>query len=270
MADLSELGLTTYEDQAYRSLLTLGATTATTLAAESGVPEGRIYDVLSNLEARGMVRSQEASRPKRYVAVEPEVAVDRLAEGQIRELEAQIDRYETVAAEAAEELGSETSVEDRFWTTAIGTDDAVELLFERIDAADSEVIMVADAVPEPLDLGEVGSDLLDRLAKSIDRDVDVSLLVSEDILTEIPRNLFDRAASGPFDANRFTVRTTETLYGSLYLIDNAELCIPVISPIERERVLGLINLKDPSFARELDKRFRMVWEDSTIVDPKPD
>jgi sugar-specific transcriptional regulator TrmB len=270
MADLSELGLTTYEDQAYRSLLDLGATTASTLAVESEVPEGRIYDVLSNLETRGMVRSQEASRPKRFIAVEPGVAIDRLAEGQIRELEAEIDRYQSLADELSDTLETDPTVENRFWTTAIGTRDALELLFERIDTADSEVVMVADAVPSPLDLDEVGPDLLDRLAGAIERGVDVSLLVSEEILAEIPHALFDRASSGPFDASQFSVRTTETLHGSLYLIDGEELCFPVVSPIERDRVLGLINLKDPTFALELEEQFRMLWGSSTIVDPNVD
>lgn len=266
MADLKELGLTTYEDRAYRALLEVGATTASRLAAKSDVPDGRIYDVLSSLETMGMVRSQEASRPKRFIAVEPAVAIDRLADGRIRELEAQIDRYQSLAETMSDELASDTAVEDRFWTTAIGTVNALELLFERIDAADSEVIMVADAVPSPLDLDEVGPDLLDRLGRAIERGVDVSLLVAEEILAEIPHTLFDRASSGPFDAKQFSVRTTETLHGSLYLIDRDELCFPVVSPIERDRVLGLINLKDPTFALELEEQFRILWEDSTIVD----
>lgn len=268
MADLSELGLTTYEDQAYRTLVALGASTASTVAAESDVPEGRIYDVLSSLETRGMVRSQEASRPKRYVAVEPTVAVDRLVEGQVRELEAQIDRYRSVARTVTEELDTADHGEDPFWTTAIGTVDALELLFERIDAADSEVVMIADAVPPPLDLNEVGSDLLDRLGAAIDRGVDVSLLVSRAILTEIPDELFDRVSSGPFVAQGFSVRTSETLHGSLYLLDREELCFPVVSPLERDRVLGLVNLKDPRFAREIADQFRDHWDGSTVVDPE--
>lgn len=266
MADLSELGLTTYEDRAYRTLLELGATTAHRLAEDSDVPEGRIYDVLSSLETRGMVRSQEASRPKRFLAVEPSVAINRLVEGRIRELEAEIERFQSLAEDLSEDLTTDPAVEDRFWTTAIGTVDALDLLFERVDAADSEVVMVADSIPRPLDLDEVGPDLLDQLASAIERGVDVSLLFAEEILTEIPRPLFDRASSGPFDADQFSVRTTDQLHGSLYLIDRDELCFPVVSPIERDRVLGLINLKDPSFARELEDQFQILWEDSTIVD----
>lgn len=268
MADLGALGLTTYEERAYRSLLDLGPSTAGNVAAESDVPQGRIYDVLSSLEARGMVRSQAASRPKRYVAVEPSVAVDRLLEEQVRELEGTIDRYESVAATIKTELETGGRGEDPFWTTAIGTHDTLELLFERVEVAEEEIVMIADAVPPPLDLGEVGADLLDRLAEAIDRGVDVSLLVSRDILADIPAALFNRAASGPFVSQGFSVRTTDRLHGSLYLLDREEVCFPVVSPMERDRVLGLVNLKDPTFGRELDQQFRDHWDAASIVDPQ--
>ena len=268
MADLSELGLTTYEERAYRALLDGGASTATTVAAKSDVPEGRIYDVLSSLETRGMVRSQAASRPKRYVAVEPSVAVDRLLQEQVRELEGTIERYQSVASSIKTELESADRGADPFWTTAIGTRDAVDLLFERIEAAEAEIVMIADAVPPPLDLDEVGPDLLDRLGAAIDRGVDVSLLVSREILADIPDELFDRVASGPFVAQGFSVRTTDRLHGSLYLLDHEEVCFPVVSPLERDRVLGLVNLKDPTFGRELAHQFRDNWDAATVVDPE--
>ncbi|MGM0372331.1 MAG: TrmB family transcriptional regulator [Halobacteriota archaeon] len=266
MADLSDFGLTTYEARAYRELLDLGATTASNLAGESGVPEGRIYDVLANLETRGMVRTQRASRPKRFVAVEPSVAIDRLVEDRTQELEVEIERYQTIATELQDELSTETRVEDRFWTTAIGTVDALELLFERIDAADSEVVMVADTVPAPLELDEVGPDILDRLADAVTRGVTVSLLISEAIVSETPAGLLDRLDTDPFGAENFSVRTTETLHGSLYLLDGSELCFPVVSPIERDRILGLVNLKDPAFAFELEAQFHDHWRDSTNVE----
>jgi|APHM01.1.fsa_nt_gi Predicted transcriptional regulators len=266
MTDLSEYGLTSYEARAYRALLDLGTATAQTLSARSEVPEGRIYDVLSNLENRGMVRAQTASRPKQFVAVEPTVAIDRLVDAEIHELEAEMEHYQSVADELKNELTADSTVEDRFWTTAIGTADALDLLFERIDAASSEIVMIADSVPRPLDLDEVGPDLLDRLAQAIERGVDVFLLVSERIVAETPRGLLDRLGTDPFGAENFSVRTTEPLHGSLYLLDRAELCFPVVSPIERDRILGLINLKDPAFAGQIESQFHEHWESSTIVD----
>ncbi|MFW5919910.1 MAG: TrmB family transcriptional regulator, partial [Halanaeroarchaeum sp.] len=128
MADLRELGLSSYEDRAYRTLLNLGPVSAAKLSEASHVPKGRIYDVLEGLQTHGMVRVQSASRPKRYVAVEPEVAVDRLVEARTNELSEERERIETMGNRLVDALSSDSTVSDRFWTTAIGMEDAVELL----------------------------------------------------------------------------------------------------------------------------------------------
>ena len=86
MSDLRDIGLSEYEANAYRSLLQTGPATAKELSDESGVPMGRIYDVLGSIESQHLVRSQAASRPKKYVAVEPETALDRLLADRKREL----------------------------------------------------------------------------------------------------------------------------------------------------------------------------------------
>ena len=67
MASLRDLGLSEYEASAFRSLLDTGPTTAKELSRASDVPMGRIYDVLNSLETYQLVRSQTASRPKKYV-----------------------------------------------------------------------------------------------------------------------------------------------------------------------------------------------------------
>ena len=102
MADLRDLGLSEYEARAYRSLLQTGPTTAKELSRVSDVPMGRIYDVLNGIEQADMVRSQSASRPKKYAAVEPTTALERLLADKRRELERKADQY----AEVVESLQS--------------------------------------------------------------------------------------------------------------------------------------------------------------------
>ncbi len=268
MADLRELGLSSYEDRAYRNLLGLGPVSASDLSETSGVPEGRIYDVLDSLEAHGMVRAQAASRPKQYVAVEPEVAIDRLVESRRRELSAEIERTEMVGNQLIDDLSAESTVEERFWTTAIGTEDAIELLFERIDVADEEVVMVADVFTPAFDIAEVGPDVLNRLASALERNVDVSILVSRNLVDEVPRQLIDRLRREPFRGDGFTVRTISELHGSFYLLDHVELCFEVTNPMERDAMVGLVNLKDPSFALELESQFVKHWEESETFTPR--
>ncbi len=77
MSELGMLGLSSYEEKVYRSLLVTGAATATELSEISAVPKGRIYDVLNGLEARRLIRMR-SSDPNQYVAVQPETVVDRL------------------------------------------------------------------------------------------------------------------------------------------------------------------------------------------------
>jgi sugar-specific transcriptional regulator TrmB len=267
MADLRDLGLSSYEDRAYRSLLGLGPVAATELSEASGVPKGRIYDVLDSLEAHGMVRAQATGRPKQYVAVEPEVAIDRVVETRTQELAAEIDRTEAVGNRLIDDLSSESTVEERFWTTAIGTENAIELLFERIDVADEEVVLVADVVTPAFDIAEVGPDVLDQLASALERGVDVSVLVSRTLAEEVPRQLIDRIRQEPFRTDGFEVRTVDELYGSFYLLDHVELCFEVTNPIERNAMVGLVNLKDPSFAIELESQFQQYWEGSEPFTP---
>ncbi len=83
----------------YRTLLVTGAATAATVSDASGVPNGRVYDVLNSLETYHLVRSQAASRPKKYVAVEPDTALDRLLESKRQELAEKAEQYENVVAE---------------------------------------------------------------------------------------------------------------------------------------------------------------------------
>ncbi|PGF14627.1 hypothetical protein CP556_21350 [Natrinema sp. CBA1119] len=84
MPTLRDLGLSSYEEKAYRGLLTLGSGTAEEISGVSDVPMGRIYDVLSSLESQNVVRRQPDHHPRTYVAVEPDRAIDRLLTARIR------------------------------------------------------------------------------------------------------------------------------------------------------------------------------------------
>lgn len=120
MVSLRDLGLSEYEARAYRSLLQTGPTTAKELSRASDVPMGRIYDVLNTIEQHNLVRSQSASRPKKYVAVEPATALDRLLDDKKRELDERAEQYETIVEQLAGELETAEHVEETFWTAAVG------------------------------------------------------------------------------------------------------------------------------------------------------
>jgi HTH-type transcriptional regulator, sugar sensing transcriptional regulator len=71
---LQELGLTDYEIKCYLALLDKPGSQASDLSRTSEVPGSKIYEVLSNLERKGWVESQN-TRPAKYYPKSPSTAL---------------------------------------------------------------------------------------------------------------------------------------------------------------------------------------------------
>jgi len=259
MDSLCDLGLSSYEERAYRGLLTLGTGTALAVAAESGVPKGRVYDALGGLESRGVVRVQTDREPKRYVPVEPEIAVDRLVTAKRRELETRIETYESGKAGLVDQLADAERPATEFWTAAVGAEESLDLLIERVEAAEESVVVAAAAVSEQFDLDRETSTLLDHLFEAMQRGVDVSVLLSPPVFDEALAAVDDERAALTLAQAPFELRVTEAVYGTFHLIDGDEVCLEVPDPLAPDRLFGMLNLRDPSFAARVKEGFREAW-----------
>jgi sugar-specific transcriptional regulator TrmB len=262
MASLRDLGLSEYEARVYRTLLHTGPTTAKELSRASDVPMGRIYDVLNSIEQLSLVRSQTASRPKKYVAVEPETALDRLLENKRREADEVLERYEEITEELGEELDSTKPVEEQFWTAAVGDDETLDLLLERLAAADETIVMVVANRSPQFDLGEIGDVLTERLEAAVDRGVEVFLLMTPEVVENLPESVGERYRARLSEHPSFAVRTTENLDGTFNLIDGTEVVLQVSNPLSSGEVFAVIDLKDPAFASEIHEEFLPRWKEA--------
>ncbi|MBT5023608.1 TrmB family transcriptional regulator [Candidatus Woesearchaeota archaeon] len=74
LIDLSEYGLTKYENKAYQALLLENSAIATKISHLSGVPHGKIYPTLYSLEKKGFIL-KTPEKPIRFIAVPPEKAI---------------------------------------------------------------------------------------------------------------------------------------------------------------------------------------------------
>jgi len=259
MADLRDVGLSKYEARAYRSLLESGPTTAKTLSEASGVPMGRIYDVLNSLEQHRLVRSQAASRPKKYAAVEPETALDRLLDEKREDLQRQERQYEETVAELTEELESGEPVDEQFWTAAVGSEATADLLLERLSTADDRIVVISATATSGLELGEVGTAVTEELADAADRGVTVSVLLAESVPAELSPAVGERYADSLADHDEFEVRTHPAVQGTVTLIDDSETCLEVPNPVERGSTFAMIDLNDRGFAADVRERFEERW-----------
>ena len=262
MASLRDLGLSEYEARAYRALLKTGPTTAKELSRVSDVPMGRIYDVLNSIETYNLVRSQSASRPKKYVAVEPQTALDRLLEDKKRELEEKANQYESIVDDLVGELETAEPVEETFWTAAVGPEETVDLLVERLAAADDRIIMVAATLSQQFDIDMVGDLIVEELSNALERDVTVSLLMRPELVDSLPESVGERYRSQLAEHDQFSVRTSANVSGTFELIDNSEVCIEVPHPLNAEETFAMIDLKDREFAANVRSEFDPRWEDA--------
>ena len=262
MSSLRDLGLSEYEARAYRALLRTGPTTAKDLSRASEVPMGRIYDVLNSLEQHSLVRSQAASRPKKYVAVEPDAALDRLLAEKKQELEAQAEQYETVVEELSTELEAGEPVESGFWTAAVGPEETTDLLLERIAAAERRMIVVAGAPATGFDLGTVGEAVTAELETALDRGVEIRVLLSPEAVDALPRSVGRRYSAELADHDEFEVRTVSDVNGTFNVFDGVEVCIEVPHPLSGDEPFAMIDLKDVEFAADVTERFEPRWAEA--------
>ena len=223
---------------------------------------GRIYDVLNSIEQYNLVRSQTASRPKKYVAVEPSTALDRLLEDKKRELEEKAEQYESIVDDLSDELNAAEPVEDQFWTAAVGPEETTDLLLERLAAADDHIVMVAaDPVPER-DMQAVSEEVLAQLEDALDRGVSVDVLMTREMVSSLSEKVGERYRSTLQARDDFDVRTNDDVTGSFNIIDDIEICIQVPNPLSSGDAFGMIDLKDPEFAASVTEEFVPRWEEA--------
>lgn len=70
---LTNIGLTKYEIECYKGMLELGIVKAKELCKQTGVPYGRIYDVLQQLAEKGLI-SVIPTKPKSFKVIDPKLA----------------------------------------------------------------------------------------------------------------------------------------------------------------------------------------------------
>ena len=221
---------------------------------------GRIYDVLNGLETQGLARSQTASRPKKYVAVESETALDRLLDDKKRDLEKQVEQYEAIVDELVDELEGTEPVDEPFWTAAVGPEDVVDLQVERLNAAEETIVIVASSPVKQFDVGDLAARFTAALEDALDRGVSVSVLLTPEMVDTLPVSVGERFRDRYQEHERFETRTIAEVTGTFELVDDVEVCIEVPHPLTGDETFAVIDLKDPEFAADVREEFEPRWE----------
>lgn len=254
MTELGELGLSSYEERIYRTLLVTGAVTATQLSDSSGVPKGRVYDVLNGLEARKLIRTRSGD-PKQYAAIEPETAIDRLLAERLFELEEKWDRYREKAETVRSNCLPAPPTESSFWLGALGSDEMSTALQQHMRIAEKSV-HAAIGPPYENATWETLQTEVESFFDGTSENITADFLISEKAVTALPETLPQLLNEQSVDV---TIRTISDIPLSFDVVDQIVTTVDIPHPVVSDDRLGVLGIKDPRVVEEFERQFQQLW-----------
>jgi sugar-specific transcriptional regulator TrmB len=236
---LEPLGLSRYEDTAYVALVRNGLSSAHELAKHSSVPYGKIYPVLAALERKGFVKIYPG-RPQRFMAIEPQVAVQQAVRQREAELASLRKRAEVFVSELgtlaarkpAEPLESVRIIE--------GYQNYLGLSVELHRQAHREWRSISE-----LSLYKPHIDAYRDCAR---RGLQVRILTSSAEATPEKLAIWRKVGA--------VIRLTDFMPTKFSVVDDTDVTIRIA---DRQRYVSLW-LRNPSFARSMQKHFDALWK----------
>jgi sugar-specific transcriptional regulator TrmB len=257
---LERYGLTNYEFAAYRTLLHRGACDAKDLSDNSKVPTGRIYDVTSSLESKGLIDIQKYSRPKLYSPVDPSIAMKSLLERKKEELETLTDNA-LVVEDELKTYHRTTPSESLFWKIGIG-EEAIDRWNARLKETQNEILYYGEFfetrpqihAQEIQEEAEIFADLQERGVK-------IRMLLGTKNMAETMQEMLELVF--PFldrlNFDEMPVKFTETITNPFVVMDNEKVLIKIKNPANLAEYFASIYVWQRKFATELSFKFQEMW-----------
>lgn len=266
---LKKLGLTSYESQAYISLLKLGDAEADEIALNAKIPMGRIYNVLSGLDEAHLVRAQD-TRPRRYACVDPAAALTRLSTTKREELKQASQEIEAMADDLKNELSGVVArkTEKAFWTVAMGNESHA-LIREIISGSRKELLffmasrMTSERIKNEL-LKEDHIEMLAALYDSIKKGVQVKVILNDGVDfsmledSQIVKKLMMHIGK-EFNCRLATIPATP-----FDIIDGENVLLQMLNPLNPEELFAVVNVRDTKLAEELRNKFFAIWDKAEV------
>lgn len=250
---LTDLGLTGYEARVYLALVNRSRYTAGQLARESRVPRQRIYDVLSGLTERGLVRALPG-QVTRYAAVDPASAIERLMAAH----RATFSQLEQTTARLVEALVPA-------WSQGRGETDPLdyvevlrdrEMLSERLEEIQAEATKEILAMAKlPYLIGDSSSGIATiRRLKEVGGTV--RCVYERDPLgdPEMLRDIRRYAAAGEH------ARIAVSVPLRMWIVDGSRVVMSLRDPVADSASTTNVLIEHPALAQCLTYAFEAIWE----------
>ena len=272
---LKQLDLSTYESLAYYSLLKLNEADVNKLLKITRIPTGRIYDVLNSLVHKGILTVQE-TRPKKYLPVDPSVALNKLLEIKKSNFDSEITKLQQVSADLEEKLNEIKRIETRdntFWSLILDRENAHPLVCDRINNAKIEALVFVDSIhSKDLCFNENKPDLLfcglaitlGDLEDAQARNVDIKILMNKkSVCYEHLQKQPDQLEK--IHASNYNLKFTDLNVMHFDVIDEKSVLQRIINPTNPEEVIGTIVIKDKHLAKKLRAEYLKIWDKAEVI-----
>ena len=254
---LKAMGLNNYETAVYLKLAEFNTAEAGKLCKESGVPFGRIYEVLNSLEKKSLV-DIEYTRPKKYTIKRPKTAFINILKNKRQAMETEFQKTaETICRIENKILNhtqEDTLKEKPHWTTA-GKDEIEEMTISNFDEA-KENLFVMLKNNTSVKIQDSLKNTLIALADAIKRGVKVRLLVGNGF--SIPEDNLQKK----YIKQVFTHAEVRFYHRIRYYFDIADIdkvILKINNPVNERQLIAAIRTTDAELAGELKKKFRAMW-----------
>jgi HTH-type transcriptional regulator, sugar sensing transcriptional regulator len=243
--------LNIYETKVWLALLSKGISSAGEIAEISGVPRSRTYDVLESLEKRGFV-IQKLGKPVKYIAVRPEVVIEKLKNNTVREAEDKIktlanlkDTTEYKELEELHKTGIEPIKNHELSTSIKGRSNLYVQMRDIMENAERSIYITSSAY-ELLSKQKMFKDAFAKLNR---RKVDVKVMVSdnEDEAKKLSKKFGVTVKSKPLNA-RFIIA------------DRRELIFTIKPTNVHEDFDYGVWINSPFFTNSLAYMFELAWK----------
>lgn len=242
--DLSKYGLSTYESAAYTMLVRSGLSTAHEISGISGVPDGKIYPILRSLERKGFVKLY-AGTPKRFVAIDPKIAIEE----SVRKKQEEMLRIKDHAQHIIKELGAMSAKKESEPL------DSVHIIEGYKNYLNLSVELHKKAKKHWYSISRIPlyQPHLESYTSCVKRKVDVRILTA--LTPDNEKNLIHWKKTGA------RLRITGFLPTRFSVIDDTDVVIRISG---EKRYLALW-IQNPSLAASMKRYFEILWQEAKKV-----
>jgi sugar-specific transcriptional regulator TrmB len=248
---LRNLGLMDYEIKVYSTLLSNGPMNYRVLVQESGVPTGRIYQVLSTLESKGFIEVDQ-DKTKLFKATEPKKAFTR----RLRQIEEDYLELENKTRQVLQELQMEysqtyESIKGIVNEIRVGDNSFSSVVRENLLKAEEEILISPGELVNQLHIDDVIRVLLSR-------GVNIRALCS------IGQGANAEASTG-FSNTLATLgvktRLQQFIPSKYFVVDSKSVLLFLAEP-EKE---ACVQIQGKTLCRVLRDSFTDAWEKARIL-----